>query len=148
MTATKSIAAPSNVLFAQAEALKRYMAAASQIVVAAEYQPELLGWSGDVYDLSGMSECFSRNELDEVVDQVTRAENSGNACDLNLSVLQGSLLACMERAFRTRNSSLVRRRIHTAGVQAGHGSDAGVWTRGLESYVNGIKKLGSKPGAT
>ena len=29
-----------------------------------------------------MSETFSRNELDEVVDAVTRAEDKGNACDL------------------------------------------------------------------
>jgi hypothetical protein len=143
------LAKPSNVLFAQAEALKQYMASASHIVAAVEYQPDKQDWSGDLSDISGVSSVFSREELDDVVDKVTKSEDSGNLCDINLSVLQASMLACMERAFRMRNSSVIRRRLHTAGVQAGHGNDAGVWSRGLEYYVDGIRKLGNKTsGAT
>jgi hypothetical protein len=141
------LAKPSNVLFAQAEALKQYMAGASQIVAAVEYQPDRQDWSGDLSDATGVSSAFSREELDEIVDKVTKATDSGNLCDINLSVLQASMLACMERAFRTRNSSIIRRRVHTAGVQAGHGNDAGIWSRGLDYYIDGIRKLGNKSSA-
>lgn len=138
------LAKPSNVLFAQAEAIKQFMASASQIVSASEYQLDKQDWSGDLSDLSGLSSAFSREELNDVVDKATKSADTGNVCDINLSVVQASMLSCMERAFRLRNSSAIRRRAHTAGVQAGHGNDAGIWSRGLEYYIDGILKLGNK----
>jgi len=99
-------------------------------------------WSGNVYDLDGISSAFSRDEnAADVAAALADVADPGNFGDLMVSSMQGDYLACMERAFRSRNASRVRRTIHAAARRAGHGHESGILQRGVKGYLEAILRF-------
>lgn len=103
------------------------------------------GWNGDTFDLAGLAKVFERSEHDQdVTKAVTNSAEPGGVGDLAVSTLQGDFLAAYERAFRLLHASPVRLAMHAAARHYGHGHDAGVFTRGLDSYLNGLLKIAKR----
>src|SRR5688572_30126624 len=68
------------------------------------YIPEVAGWSGNLFDLEGMSEPFTRSAHSEDFANIVKdTDNPGTTGDLILTALQGDTLAAMERAYRARH---------------------------------------------
>lgn len=98
-------------------------------------------WDGDLTDLSGISSAFSREEHSEdVVEAIKNVDEPGVIGDLIASAMQGDYLAMQERAFRSRHTSVVRRRLQAAARRAGHGDDRGLFKRGVLGYVESVLK--------
>lgn len=100
------------------------------------------GFDGDVYDIEDMHEPFSREEHEEQFAQVVKDPNApGTTGDFSMIALQGDFLAAMERAYRDRHMSSVRRRIHSAARRMGHSAETGVIKLGLVGYIENIDKF-------
>jgi len=98
-------------------------------------------WDGDLFNLSGLSKAFSREENEEdVANAISDSSSPGTSGDLIVSVLQGDYLACQERAFRLRHQTPVRSAIHSAARRMGHGHDKGVFKRGIKGVIENILK--------
>lgn len=105
--------------------------------------PERLGWSGDLFDLEGVSEAFNRDQANQDYEKATNDVNSpGMVGDLTATLTQIDLLATMERAFRARHGSRMPRMLaHLTAVRKfGHGRENGVFTQSLLDYAQGILK--------
>ena len=98
-------------------------------------------WDGDLFDLSGISKAFSREENEEdVANSIKDGANPGTSGDLIVSVMQGDYLAAQERAFRLRHQTTVRSSMHAAARRMGHGHDKGIFKRGVKGVVENILK--------
>lgn len=106
------------------------------------------GWDGDLFNLEGISQAFSRDELDEDFLKVIDPANPGVIGDLVSISLQGDWLATMERAFRARHQTPVRAWMHAAGRRKGHGHNAGVINQGLLRYVENLLQAAKNKQAT
>ena len=100
------------------------------------------GWNGDVLDPEPMSKPFDRKEHNEdVTKAVTNPDTPGVVGDLAVSTVQGDFLAALERSFRLHHATGVRLRAHATARNYGHGHDAGVLIRGMQTYVTDFLKL-------
>lgn len=101
-------------------------------------KPDLQGWSGDPFDLDGMSEAFKRDANHEDFLNALKSDDPGAIGDLAVSQLQGDWLAALERAYRRRYASSVRSRMHAAGRLFGHGHDMGPFKQGVMKWLEGM----------
>lgn len=94
------------------------------------------GWDGDLFDLSGIGEAFSRARLNEMfIESIRSGESPGVVGDAIITQMQAAYLSAAERAFRMRHTMRrPRAYLHMLSRQAGHGNEAGVFTQALE-YV-------------
>jgi len=102
------------------------------------YEPPDSDWDGDLFDLQGMSKAFDRTPQQE--DFQTAASEGGVQGDYILTILQGDMLAVLERAYRARHHTSVRSRLHAAARQRGHGFPTGVLSQGLQGYLEWLEK--------
>ena len=100
------------------------------------------GWSGDLFDLEGMSAAFDREEIHQMFRAAVKDETSGSVGDLMAIVMQGDFIASLERAYRARHQSSVRARAHAAARHRGHSHAQGVLQGGLVGYLKNILKQG------
>ena len=104
-----------------------------------QYSPPLNGWDGDCRDLEGVGKPFDRDENKADVEAaISDLEKAGTTGDLVGSTLQGDVLSTLERSYRTRTSSRVRRTIHASARRSGHGHDGGLFLRGFLGFVEGV----------
>lgn len=115
------------------------------------YQPKIEGqWSGDLFDLQGMSQPFSRDEHEQDFASVmTDPSQAGCAGDLMAIQLQGDMLGSLERAFRERHKTWPRMMVHANARRYGHQHDYGVFRTGFLGYLQFILRQsgGDSPGA-
>jgi hypothetical protein len=105
------------------------------------YQPDAQGWNKDLFDLTGMSQPFDRQDQFNDFDSVTKDGNSpGCVGDLMAIQLQGDYLGTLERAFRERHKSWPRMMVHSNARRYGHQHDLGVFQTGFKSYLQFILK--------
>ena len=101
-----------------------------------QHEVEKNGWDGNLFNIT--SDVFDRSEntadVETAIKDVTAPGVSG---DLTVSCLQGDYLASMERAFRLRHSTSIRRQLHAAARRKGHGDETGVLIRGVLDMVIG-----------
>lgn len=103
------------------------------------YKPDKGGWSGDLFDLVGMAQAFDREELDEMFRAaVSDPDSPGTVGDFPAIILQGDMVASLERAYRARHATAVRGRAHAAGRHRGHGAANGVIAGGIISYLKSL----------
>jgi hypothetical protein len=96
-------------------------------------------WSGRLFDIEGISQCYSRKEHRETfVDCVKGGKASGRVGDLMVTELQGDWLAAAERAFRARHHTLIRAMTHANARRFGHQHGSGVLLGGQKSYLDWI----------
>jgi len=106
---------------------------------AKNYEPALNGWSGDLFDLEGMSKAFSREENKvDMQKAIADARKSGTVGDLIASVKQGDYLAVQERAFRLKHCGRVRATVHAGARMYGHQHKAGLLNKGVIGEVEDI----------
>lgn len=104
--------------------------------------PTLNGWSGDLFDLEGMSQAWDRSEIyEDFRNTVKDSSDSGVVADLMTVILQGDFVAIAERAFRHQASTSVRDKIHASARRRGHANPAGVLTRGIQGYVEHLDRM-------
>lgn len=145
------VTAPGQLFSEQLETLRAYADTDKKASLREEqtwwawYAPEKQGWSGDPFDLEGLSEAFSREQHHQEFDQaVSDSSNPGTVGDLAASSLQGDLLAQLERAYRSRLRTSVRNKINAAARRGGHGDEeAGVVALAFKDYVSSFIKGGS-----
>lgn len=102
-------------------------------------------WDGNVFDTATIGKPFDRSEHNEDVNKaITNPDAPGVIGDLAISCVQGDFLAAFERAERLLHATPIRRRIHAAARQYGHGHDAGLFTRGMQTYLAGFVKLNNQ----
>lgn len=105
------------------------------------FNPDRGGWSGDLADLVGMSQAFSRDENAEDYQSAMKdGQNAGVVGDLIASQLQGDYLAIMERAYRARHHSALRCAVHAAARSNGHYNSKGLFQQGVLGYITNIIK--------
>ena len=93
-------------------------------------------WTGSLTHIEGMGGAFDREEIaQDFKDAIKDASAPGTVGDLMVSQLQGDYLACCERAFRARHSTVVRDRMHAASRRRGHGHAKGVLKGGILFYL-------------
>jgi hypothetical protein len=131
----------------QLEALKTYCQRQEESVKNEEpslfFAPELLGWSGDLADIEGMSKAFDREEIYQDFRDTIQEDDKGVTADLEVEVTQGDFIARMERAYRQRHHSSLRDRMHAAARFRGHRHDNGVLTVGVLGYLEHLKNMAS-----
>lgn len=92
------------------------------------YLPPLDSWTGDPYDIAGMNYAFDRSALNAayvaVVSDTLRRGRQGEAMILKLQI---DYLAALERAFRTRQSSSIRAKVHAGIRRKSHGASGGLY---------------------
>lgn len=102
-------------------------------------QPPLNGWSGDVFDLAGLSQAFDRSDNWNDYLAALKA-GKGVVGDLQVSQLQGDWLSIAERAYRTRLMTRCRAEQHSASRLYGHGHPQGLFKKSILGYLQGIVK--------
>lgn len=105
------------------------------------------GWDGDLTDLEGMGEPFSRAQSNQgCVDAIKDPKQPGTTGDVVAATTMIDYLATMERAFRVRHT--FRRCRATAlmlGRVRGHGSDNGSFIQTGVEYVRAIIRQAKEP---
>lgn len=98
------------------------------------------GWPEDLFDWDGLSEAFSRAELNEAfVSAIRDAEDPGVVGDLISATTMIEYLAVAERAFRARHTMRRPRAFaHALGRLQGHGHEKGTLTKTALEYVRGL----------
>lgn len=106
------------------------------------------GWSGDLFDLAGLTNVFSRAEIEEdFLAAIRDAAQPGTVGDLMACQLQGDYLAMQERAFRARHQTPQRLYLHAVARRRAHGHPGGVVVRGVLGQVENIlRKSKHTPG--
>lgn len=100
------------------------------------------GFKADLFDMPAYHEPFDRTQHEEeFVEAHKKPSDPGTTGDGIISTLQGDWLACMERAFRARHHTPVRRRIHPAARMIGHSAPWGVILGGAQEYIVHLDKL-------
>lgn len=87
------------------------------------YLSNLSYWSGDPLDIDAIGAAFSRTTCGEAY-SLALASTQGTQGDAMSAKLQSDYLATMERAFRARHASPVRRALQAASRRLGHGDVA------------------------
>jgi len=104
------------------------------------YRPT--GLLASVLDIEAMHEPYTREEHeDQFAQAVKNSEEPGTTGDLAMVSLQGDFLASLERAFRDRNMTSVRRRVQTSARRTGHSAETGVINLGLLGYIERINEF-------
>ena len=104
------------------------------------FRPE--DFEASLFAIEAMHEPFSRAEHEDQFAQVVKdAEQPGTTGDFAMIALQGDFLAAMERAYRDRHMSPVRRRVQVAGRRMGHSAETGVIKLGLVGYIERINQF-------
>jgi hypothetical protein len=81
-------------------------------------------------DVPTLGEPFDRSGINEnYLNSTTTPEAEGTLGDNSSLTVQGDYLACLERAYRLRCSSRIRRQGHTAARLYGHANSIGVFGR-------------------
>lgn len=102
-------------------------------------------WDGSISDLEGFTKAFDRSDIgQDAKNAVKDPEQAGVVGDFILCQLQGDYVACFERAYRARNSSSIRAKIHAAARRNGHSHERGVLQAGIVNYLENISKLASQ----
>ncbi len=103
------------------------------------YRPE--GFTGGLADMEGLDEALSRNEQVEDFRSATKDyKASGTTGDLLMTQLQGDMMACLERAYRSRHQSSCSSRIRSAGRDLAHGHEYGAIQLGLTGHITDIDR--------
>jgi hypothetical protein len=106
------------------------------------YNPPADGWSGDPQDIEGLNKAFDRDNLNTLYKQVvTDRHQRGRQGDAMFLKLQIDYLSALERAYRTRQASSVRCKIHAARRCRGHSSDGGLYDTGGGQIVIWLQRL-------
>lgn len=101
--------------------------------------PPTGAWSGDPYDIPGLSQAFDRSDLNADFEKIiSDSKNPGTAGDAIATKAQVDYLACMERAYRAKSASPVRLLIVSGARRRGHGSPVGVFGRVLTTIEASI----------
>ena len=104
------------------------------------YRPDPL--TTNLFDIPAMSEPYSREEqAEQFADVVKDPDKPGTTGDLSMVALQGDFVATMERAFRDRHMSPVRRKLHASGHRMGHSAETGVIQLGLVGFVDRLNEF-------
>lgn len=101
-------------------------------------------WSGDSFDLPGMSAAFNRARLNADLAAGLAATPPDPQYATTARVLQLEYVAAAERAFRSRRCSSIRARLHAAGRSAGQGHTQGVFKKGTQGYAQNILEQGAR----
>lgn len=100
--------------------------------------PDKNGWTGDLFDLTGLEKPFDRSENWKDFKKALDPKNPGVVGDLQVSQLQGDWLAAQERAFRARHMTRCRAEQHSAARLYGHGHALGLYKKSILGYLQGI----------
>ena len=134
-----------NRLYLQISQLQAYLRGVSEdTFAAANYAPELGSWDGSPTDLEGLSTAFSRDDIKSEIAKALDKDSPGTIGDIQINMVQGDILACMERAYRLRLSSAARRRAHADALARGHSHAAGIWERGIQTTIAALRKRATK----
>src|SRR5688572_22144045 len=77
--------------------------------------PPTSAWSGDPMDIPGMNHAFDRTALNNLyIAVVSDTQQRGRQGEAGILKIQVDYIAALERAFRTRQASSVRCKIHAA----------------------------------
>lgn len=138
-------------LQAQAEALQKYLEQVGEKkFMAPNYRPDGNsaadggGWDYQPFNHAGLSAAYDRQEHDAAVAKALNLDQPGTIGDLAIHTVQADLLACLERSYRLRLASPLRRRAHADAVARGHGHAAGIWERGLQNMIDNLAKRNTK----
>ncbi len=106
------------------------------------YNPPLNGWSGDPMDIVGLNKAFARTNLNDVyVEIMEDSTQNGRIGEAMIVKIQIDYIAALERAYRTRQSSSVRARIHSAARRQGHAQSGGLFDTGSGSLAIWLTRL-------
>lgn len=97
-------------------------------------------WAGDPQTelKDAVTQVFDRQELRDQLAKVLDPARRGTAADLQAILLQTDFLANLERAFRSRYSSKLRRTLHSAGRLESHGRTGGLWKGVFKDLIRNI----------
>lgn len=108
------------------------------------FRPE--GWNGDLFDVEGLSEPYSREAANQAyLEAVKDPANPGTTGDVVATLTMIDELAAMERAMRLRHMRRPRAVTHMLARKAGHGDDRGPITQCYLEYVRSILKQAKAP---
>lgn len=83
------------------------------------------GWQGDVLEIAGLNDAFSRAGVNRDYEACLNAQPPGSGGTAASLKIQVDYAAAVERAYRTRHASPVRCALHAAARLAGHGHAQG-----------------------
>jgi hypothetical protein len=100
------------------------------------------GWDGDPLDISGIKDAFDRDQINTDAENDYNDTAKGKAGITAGYVLQIVYIGMMERAYRSRHSTVTRALLHTAGRRKGHGDQDGIHTGDIINYIQDILDTG------
>jgi hypothetical protein len=102
------------------------------------------GWSGSLFDLTGIAERFNRDAVTQQFSAaISDADDSGIVLDLEAGVIQAELLAMLERSFLNRHMSRPRMVAHTLARHASHADGAGTFGKSILTWLSDLMKQAS-----
>lgn len=112
--------------------------------------PKPQGWTGDLFDLVGMSKMFDRSKSNEWFAQsIADPTKPGTVGDQAVTTTQIDLLAAMERAWRNRHTMRrPRSMMHAMARKAGHGSQTGPLVQAQLEHIRGMVRKSKGQGPT
>lgn len=115
----------------QAEALSQYQ---GNIGIGQRKWRLPEGWTGNPFDIEGISAPFDREELSEAYQ--TTITGDGTVSDSINIKIQSDYLAAQERAFRARYASPIRCSMHSANRRSGHSLPGGPINRVTDHLID------------
>lgn len=104
------------------------------------YRP--VEFTATLTDVAAYHAPFSREQQETEFDETVKdPQDAGTVGDLQMVLVQGDYLHTMERAFRSRHHTSIRRRMHATARHRGHAVESGVVLAGILGYVVNLDRL-------